>query len=240
MRKTYQFLATLLTALIGLSQALCSKQTEESFLPENGSQGYRYLLHLPKGSEKKVTKEKWPLLVFLHGRGERGNNLRLVKKHGPAKLAEVREMKFIVVSPQCPTTDLWWKPKIVAGLVDSVIKKYPVDKDRVYLTGLSQGGFGTWATAAEYPKKFAAVAPICGGGKVSWAHNYGKLPIWNFHGTRDRVVPVALSHKMLKAVKAAGGNVSFTEYPDKGHDCWTVTYDNPKLYQWFLSHTRKP
>ena len=235
--------SSLITALfltMIMATVTLAKQTEESFQPENGSQGYRYLLHLPKGSEKKVTKEKWPLLVFLHGRGERGNNLRLVKKHGPAKLAEVREMKFIVVSPQCPTTDLWWKPKIVAGLVDSVIKKYPVDEDRVYLTGLSQGGFGTWATAAEYPKKFAAVAPICGGGKVSWAHNYGKLPIWNFHGTRDKTVPVALSHKMVKAVKEAGGNVSFTEYPDKGHDCWTVTYDNPKLYEWLLSHTRKP
>ena len=111
MNIAHSSLITALSLTMIMATVSVAKQSEESFQPENGSQGYRYLLHLPKGSEKKATKEKWPLLVFLHGRGERGNNLRLVKKHGPAKLAEVREMKFIVVSPQCPTTDLWWKPK---------------------------------------------------------------------------------------------------------------------------------
>ena len=168
------------------------RQTEESYEPADGSQGYRYLLHLPEEA-KSGKKKQWPLLVFLHGRGERGDNLNRVKAHGPPKLAEKKDMGFIVVSPQCPKSDLWWKPKIVAGMVDEVIAKQAVDKKRVYLTGLSQGGFGTWATAAAYPKKFAAVAPVCGGGKVEWAKKYGKLPIWNFHGGADRVVHPTLS-----------------------------------------------
>jgi predicted peptidase len=213
-----------------------TKQTEEAFEPADGSQGYRYLLHLPKGAE--AGKKKWPLLVFLHGRGERGDNLNRVKAHGPPKFAEKKDMQFIVVSPQCPKSDLWWKPKIVAGLVDEVIAKHSVDKERVYLTGLSQGGFGTWATAAAYPKKFAAVAPVCGGGKLEWAKKYGKLPIWNFHGDADRTVPPKLSRTMVEAIKKAGGNVKYTEYPGVGHNSWNPAYDDPKLYEWFLSHKR--
>ena len=212
------------------------RQTEESFRPKDNSQGYRYLLYKPSS---KPSKGKWPLLVFLHGRGERGSNLNLVKKHGPSKIVENKDLPFIIASPQCPRTDLWWKPKIVAGLVDELLQKHPVDPDRVYLTGLSQGGFGTWATAAEYPKKFAAVAPICGGGKTEWAKKYESLPIWNFHGDADKVVPVRLSRVMVEAIKKAGGEIKHTEYPGVGHDSWTKSYRNPKLYEWFLSHSQK-
>ena len=122
--------------------------------------------------------------------------------------------------------------------MDEVIVKHAVDKERVYLTGLSQGGFGTWATAAEYPKKFAAVAPVCGGGKAEWAKKYGKLPIWNFHGDKDGAVPVIRSRMMVEAIKKAGGKVKYTEYPGVGHNSWNQAYDDPKLYQWFLSHKR--
>lgn len=212
------------------------RQTEESFRPKDNSQGYRYLLYKPSS---KPSKGKWPLLVFLHGRGERGSNLNLVKKHGPAKIVESKDLPFIIASPQCPRTDLWWKPEIVTGLVDDLLQKHIIDPDRVYLTGLSQGGFGTWATAAQYPKKFAAVAPICGGGKREWAKKYGSLPIWNFHGDADKVVPVRLSRVMVEAIKKAGGQVKHTEYPGAGHDSWTKTYRNPKLYEWFLSHSKK-
>ena len=213
------------------------RQTEESYKPADGSQGYRYLLHLPKGA--KAGKKKWPLLVFLHGRGERGDNLNRVKAHGPPKFAEKKDMDFIVASPQCPSRSKW-TPKIIVGMIDEVSAKHSVDKTRIYLTGLSMGGFGTWATAAEYPKKFAAVAPICGGGKVEWAKKYGKLPIWNFHGDKDGAVPVTLSRTMVEAIKKAGGNVTYTEYPGVGHNSWNKAYDNPKLYEWFLSHKRLP
>ena len=219
--------------------SLVLRQTEESFQPKDHSQGYRYLLYKPKLKKDNKTNPKLPLLVFLHGRGERGSNLNLVKKHGPAKIVENKDLPFIIASPQCPRTDLWWKPKIVAGLVDDVLQKHPVDPDRVYLTGLSQGGFGTWATAAQYPDKFAAAAPICGGGKTAWAKKYGTLPIWNFHGDADDVVPVRLSRVMVDAIKQANGNVKYTEYPNVGHDSWTKTYRNPKLYEWFLSQSKQ-
>ncbi len=214
-----------------------SRQTEESFLPKDKSQGYRYLLYNPS-SEAKKKKREWPLLIFLHGRGERGNNLNLVKKHGPPKIVENKNLPFIIASPQCPGTDLWWKPDVVAGLVDELLGKYPVDPDKVYLTGLSQGGFGTWATAARHPEKFAAVAPVCGGGKTEWAKKFGPLPIWNFHGDADKVVPVGLSRIMVEAVEKAGGRIKYTEYPGIRHDSWTQTYRNPKLYDWLLSHSR--
>ena len=214
------------------------RQTEESFQPKDNSQGYRYLLYKPDLAAKK-TKGKWPLLVFLHGRGERGNNLNLVKKHGPAKIVESKDLPFVIASPQCPRTDLWWKPQIVAGLVDELLENHSIDPSKVYLTGLSQGGFGTWATAAEYPEKFAAVAPVCGGGKTEWAKKYGTLPIWNFHGDADKVVPVRLSRVMVEAIKKAGGKIKHTEYQGVRHDSWTKTYRNPKLYEWFLSHSQK-
>lgn len=212
------------------------RQTEESFQPKDKSQGYDYLLYKPSS---KPSKGKWPLLVFLHGRGERGSNLNLVKKHGPAKIVESKDLPFVIASPQCPRSDLWWKPEIVTGLVDDLLQKHPIDPDRVYLTGLSQGGFGTWATAARFPDKFAAVAPICGGGKPEWAKKYRTLPIWNFHGDADKVVPVRLSRVMVEAVKKAGGKITHTEYPGVGHDSWSKTYRNPKLYEWFLSHSQK-
>ena len=100
------------------------------------------------------------------------------------------------------------------------------------------GGFGTWATAARHPEKFAAVAPVCGGGKTEWAKKFGPLPIWNFHGDADKVVPVGLSRIMVEAVEKAGGRIKYTEYPGVRHDSWTQTYRNPKLYDWLLSHSR--
>jgi predicted peptidase len=229
--------ALIFSLLIGCGgiEAAEPRQTEESYKPADGSQGYRYLLHLPKGD--KNGKKKWPLLVFLHGSGERGDNLQKLKKHGPPKIAAHKGLPFIVVSPQCPSGSRW-KPKIIARMIDDVIAKHPADPKRIYLTGLSMGGFGTWATAAEYPAKFAAIAPICGGGKAEWAKKYGPLPIWNFHGGADRVVPSKLSRVMVEAIKKAGGNVTYTEYPDVGHNSWTKAYDNPKLYEWFLSHNK--
>ena len=218
---------------------LVPRQTKESFQPKDHSQGYRYLLYKPKLKVAKKANPKLPLLVFLHGRGERGDNLNQVKKHGPAKIVETKDLPFIIASPQCPRTDLWWKPKIVAGLIDELLQKHPVDPTKVYLTGLSQGGFGTWATAAQYPDKFAAIAPVCGGGKKEWVGKYGNLPIWNFHGDADKVVPVRLSRVMVDAIKQGNGNVKHTEYPGVGHDSWTKTYRNSKLYDWFLSHSKR-
>ncbi|MCL5280100.1 MAG: prolyl oligopeptidase family serine peptidase [Planctomycetes bacterium] len=199
----------------------------------------KYLLYLPQGyGEKK--DQKWPLVLFLHGAGERGNDLNLVKKHGPPKLIDQgKEFPFIVVSPQCPISS-WWPEQVdaLAALLDEVQSKYAVDADRVYLTGLSMGGFGTWTLATRYPDRFAALAPICGGGDKYLVSRLKSVPVWVFHGAKDPVVPLQASTEMVEALKKAGGDVQFTVYPEAQHDSWTETYDNPKLYEWFLSHRR--
>ncbi len=197
----------------------------------------KYLLFLPRDYQAKP-ETKWPLIVFLHGSGERGDDLDAVKKHGPPKLAAAKpDFPFIVASPQCPK-DRFWEPSKVVALVDELVEKHRVDPDRVYLTGLSMGGSGTWDTACHYPNRFAAIAPICGSG-MPWRANYLKgVPVWAFHGEKDKGVPVERSETMVEAVKKAGGSATLTRYPDLGHDCWTKTYDDPKLYEWFLKQNR--
>ncbi|HPC95888.1 MAG TPA: prolyl oligopeptidase family serine peptidase [Sedimentisphaerales bacterium] len=195
-----------------------------------------YLLYLPEGYGEK--DQKWPLMLFLHGAGERGDNLDLVKKHGPAKLVEQgKNYPFIVVSPQCPSGQ-WWTEKTDAlmALLDEIELNYAVDSCRIYLTGLSMGGFGTWTLACRHPERFAAIAPICGGGEWYLADRLQNVPVWAFHGAQDSVVPLALSQTMVQAVERAGGSAKLTVYPEANHDSWTATYDNPELYEWFLSH----
>lgn len=178
--------------------------------------------------------------MFLHGSGERGDDLNLVKVHGPLKVAEAQpDFPFIVVAPQCPKNQ-WWDPDVLSALLDEVEKKYAVDKDRIYLTGLSMGGFGTWDLAIREPQRFAAIAPVCGRSDPLQAPRLGNLPVWVFHGAQDPVVNPKYSEEMVDALKDSGGDVKFTLYPDLGHDCWTVTYNNPDLYTWFLAHKRKP
>jgi predicted peptidase len=179
-------------------------------------------------------------LLFLHGAGERGDNLDLVKRHGPPKLIEAgKEFPFIVVSPQCPA-DKWWEPIELVALLDAIGQKYKVDPDRVYVTGLSMGGFGTWHLAAYAPERLAAIAPICGGGEIYWAKRFAHLPVWAFHGAKDTGVPLERSQVMVDELKKLGGHPKFTIYPEAGHDAWTATYDNPQLYEWLLAQKRQP
>jgi predicted peptidase len=197
-----------------------------------------YLLYLPKEYGKDPAK-KWPVMLFLHGSGERGTDLNLVKFHGPPKMIQQgKEFEFVVVSPQCPPGE-WWRPQTVIALLDDVLEKYKVDRDRVYLTGLSMGGYGTWSTAIEYPDRFAAIAPICGAGNRYLAERIKNVPAWVFHGAKDPAVPVSASEEMVGALKHLGApDVRYTRYPELAHDCWTETYNNPELYAWFLQHKR--
>jgi predicted peptidase len=198
-----------------------------------------YLIYVPKDYESKPS---WPLLLFLHGAGERGSDLAKVKTHGPPKLIDAgKDFPMIVVSPQCPK-DRWWTTEqfTLAALLDEVESRYHVDRDRVYLTGLSMGGFGTWSLAAYMPDHFAAIIPICGGGETMATRRLTKMPTWVFHGAKDGVVPLKRSEDMVAALKQAGGDVKLTVYPDAGHDSWTATYDNPEVFEWLLSQTRKP
>jgi predicted peptidase len=215
-------------------------QTEQMFQKEiTKTVSLKYLLYLPKGYGQKKD-QKWPVMLFLHGAGERGNDVNLVKKHGPPKLIDQgKEFPFIVVSPQCPT-DSWWPEQVdaLAALLDDVQSKHAVDATRVYLTGLSMGGFGTWTLACRYPERFAAIAPICGGGDRYLVSRLKNVPVWVFHGAKDPTVPLQASTDMVEALKRAGGEVQLTVYPEAQHDSWTETYNNPKLYEWFLSHHR--
>jgi predicted peptidase len=123
-------------------------------------------------------------------------------------------------------------------MLDEVIGQHAVDPDRVYLTGLSMGGYGTWSLAMAYPEIFAAIAPICGGGMTEWLFMLKDMPVWAFHGAEDPAVPLERGQRMVDALRAAGGDVRFTVYPGCGHDSWTQTYENPQLYEWFLQHKR--
>ena len=206
-----------------------------------------YLLYLP-GDYSPTSKKSWPLMLFLHGAGERGTNLARVAVHGPPKLVGhgKQEMPFIIVSPQCPTGERWRTDTLMA-LLDDVSLKYRVDTNRIYLTGLSMGGYGTWALGNEHPERFAAIAPICGGGEIvpillaspRKKAALKSLGVWAFHGAKDPVVKLEESEKMINAFKQIGANdVRLTVYPEATHDSWTETYDNPKLYDWFLGHRR--
>ncbi|HRA89435.1 MAG TPA: alpha/beta hydrolase-fold protein [Planctomycetaceae bacterium] len=196
-----------------------------------------YLLYLPKDYE---TKESWPLVLFLHGSGERGDDLELVKKHGPPKLiSEGKQFPFIVVSPQCPK-DATWEPLKLTALLDEVVRNQKVDEDQICVTGLSMGGFGTWELAAYSPKRFAAISPICGGGEPRWAKRFAHLPTWAFHGAKDEGVPLKLSQEMIDAMTKNGGTPKLTIYPDAEHDSWTETYNNPEFYEWLLAQKRMP
>ncbi|MFV1967422.1 MAG: prolyl oligopeptidase family serine peptidase [Pirellulaceae bacterium] len=194
-----------------------------------------YLLYLPKDYDKQ---ESWPLVLFLHGAGERGDDLELVTVHGPPKLiAEGKDFPFIVVSPQCPK-DRWWQHTELTALLDHIVKTHKVDEDRIYVTGLSMGGFGSWRLAAYTPNRFAAIAPICGGGETYWTRRFPHLPVWVFHGAKDTGVPLERSQQMVDALKNAGGKPKLTVYPEAGHNAWTETYNNPKFYEWLLEQER--
>ena len=209
--------------------------------------GADYLLYLPS-DYSPTSKKRWPLMLFLHGAGERGTNLTKVAAHGPPKLVanEKKDLPFIIVSPQCPTGERW-RNEVLTALLDDVIGRYRVDTNRLYLTGLSMGGYGTWSLATEYPERFAAVAPICGGGEIVPILLAGtkkkaalkSLGVWAFHGAKDPVVKLEESEKMVNAFKQIGASdVRLTVYPDAQHDSWTETYENPKLYEWLLGHKR--
>lgn len=201
-----------------------------------------YWLSLPDGYAAD-TGRRWPLMLFLHGAGERGNNLEIVKKHGPLKrIASGTNLPFVVVAPQCPSND-WWESTrqclTLVALLDEVLAKHRIDPDRVYCTGLSMGGYGTWRLASENPERFAAVIPICGGGRWFTVGAMRNVPAWVFHGAKDPVVPLVESEKMVNALRKAGGTVEFTVYPEAQHDSWTATYDNPAVYEWLLKQVRK-
>jgi len=197
-----------------------------------------YLMFLPKDYVK--TGKPSPMIVFLHGSGERGSDLEKVKAWGPPAIVEKNaDFPFIVVSPQCPEGQ-WWNIFLLKGMIDDVLSKYNVDKSRVYLTGLSMGGFGAWELATTFPDYFAAVAPICGGGNPLLVSKLKNTPVWVFHGKKDTSVPEQQSAIMVEALKKIGADVEYTVLPEGGHsDAWIYAYDKAGLFDWFLKHQKK-
>ena len=195
-----------------------------------------YLLFLPKDYEKDG--RLWPTILFLHGAGERGDDLGILGRIAlPMVLEERDDFPFIVISPQCPRGQRWSNEFLIT-LLDDIIAGYRVDPSRIYLTGLSMGGYGTWNLAFEYPDRFAALAPVCGGGNRYLVSRVKDVPIWIFHGELDTSVPVVRGKEMFEALEKIGGNLKTTFYPGRGHDCWHETYNDPILYEWFLQHRR--
>lgn len=199
----------------------------------------RYWLVMPKAAAANPN-QRWPLLMFLHGSGERGTDLNQVRVHGPWHwLAQQTDSPFIVVAPQADVAG-GWNPHVLQALIEQLKATLPVDPDRVLVTGLSMGGFGAWALATEYPTALAAIAPICGFGDEDRMERIRHLPVWAFHGDRDSAVPVAGQRAGIAALRAAGGQPRYTEYPGVDHDSWTATYNNPELYAWLLTQRRSP
>ena len=206
----------------------------------------KYLLYLPPDYSKSSDK-KSPLMLFLHGAGERGADVNRAAIHGPMSLVrQGTNFPFIIVAPQCPAGQLWDNEPLLQ-LLDRIESNYAVDTNRIYLTGLSMGGYGTWKLGLSHPDKFAAIAPICGGASMidvilgTWdkKKELEKLPIWAFHGAKDDIVPLKESERVVEFLKNAGvQNIRLTVYPEAKHDSWKQAYADPKFYEWLLNQIR--
>ncbi len=195
-----------------------------------------YLLHLPPASKNA------PLLVFLHGSGECGDDIAKVKRNGPPAFLDSRpDFPFAVASPQCPLGFVWHhQTAAVMALIDDVLARYKLDASRVYLTGLSLGGYGVWDIAAAHPKRFAALAPVCGGAYLERNRVLALVdtPIWAFHGALDKAVPLREQQRLIRLLERNGGHPKFTIYPRTGHNCWTRAYATQDLYDWMAAQRR--
>lgn len=205
---------------------------------ETRGESRTYAVYVPRGYDPA---KEWPLVVFLHGRGERGDDGLLQTDVGIGHAIRKNPGRFpcIVVMPQCPDTGYWNAAfEDIDTCIADTLAAYTIDEDRMYLTGLSMGGYGTWTYGAKNAGRFAALIPICGGGRPKDAEILAKVPIRAFHGDADSVVSPNESQKMVDVVKAAGGDVELTLFPDVGHNSWDDTYGDPKVIKWMLSQRR--
>jgi predicted peptidase len=199
--------------------------------------GYRYLTWLPNEYAEQ-TSLRWPLLLFLHGGGERGDDLKKLLGHGPPRMLEGGlRLPFIVIAPQCPL-DQDWSTDALSALLDEAEARYRVDPARIYLTGLSRGGTGVVDLAMACPERFAAIAPVAAAPNASLAWRIPKVPAWFFHGKKDPLVPVQSTEIAVRRLKHLGGSPRMTIYPKVGHDAWTATYANRELYSWLAAQSR--
>jgi predicted peptidase len=198
-------------------------------------------------------KKKFPLVIFLHGAGERGNDNEVQIRHISELFLDTRnrgKYPCYLLAPQCAKKE-WWasfqnkslsktpsRPmQLVIDLIEKTIKEYPIDESRIYITGLSMGGYGTWELIARFPHKFAAAVPVCGGGDPKTASEIKNIPIWAFHGALDKIVAPQETRTMIHALQEAGGKPGFTEYPDIEHNSWINAYREPHLIPWLFEQS---
>lgn len=221
------------------------KNAEKNYIEQRDTFSYngitlQYMLILP--ADYSRIDRPWPMIFFLHGGSGRGQNLDLIKSYGPPLIAEEqKDFPFVVLAPQCPEEETWTtKADILAALLDDVIKKYKIDPDRVYLTGTSMGGNGTWHLVARHPEYFAAVAPMAASPEIPdiWNKRFISMPIWAFHGDQDAICPLTDDEAMINAIRARGASPRFTVLHGKGHYIGGEAYKNRDLYDWFLENTR--
>jgi predicted peptidase len=205
-----------------------AKQTAQQFEKTN------YLLYLPEGYGKEG--QRWPLILYLHGKSLRGNDLEMLKSYGLAALLEKDlRIPFLVVSPQCPDDRYWLtEGETLDRLLDHAVSTYAVDPERIYVTGHSMGGRGTWLLAYKHPEKLAAIVPM----SDAWARQVAKVPAWVFHGTKDDLEPIERTRQFVEALKKLGAEVKFTPLPDRDHYILDI-YENQEIYDWLLRHKRK-
>jgi predicted peptidase len=247
---------TVIATLITIFSATCMGQAVTDLYEAADYDGLRYRLLKPA---VPAPGKKYPVVLFLHGAGERGNDNAAQLKYFPTWMAAEpmrSDYPAFVIAPQCPPGKRWgsldWSKKSydyaqdpvaemvkVQHILMKVLENPAADPNRVYLTGLSMGGFGSWELASRDPETFAAVVPICGGGDISHAHKLVGIPLWAFHGGADKVVKPELSRQMIDAIKQAGGHPKYTELPGVGHDSWTPAYQNAELMKWLFSQVRK-
>jgi len=189
----------------------------------------------------RQTDSPVPLVVFLHGAGERGDDNMQQLQTLPTQLFRSPAFTGSVLAPQCPSGMFWGAcmPELEA-LIERTIREHHIDPQRVYLTGFSMGGYGTWELAARRPDLFAAVVPICGGGEMKWAPSLKKVPLWAVHGADDKTIPPQRSRDMIQAVQSAGGTPRYTEFPGIGHDSWHSAYDlSSGILTWMFQQRRQ-
>lgn len=224
-----------LIALFWLNTILAQDVTAKFETTITTNYSYQYALHKPKGKDKK------PLIIFLHGSGEKGEDVELVKVHGPFKYLKTHELDAYVLAPQCPN-EMYWEPESLYQLIQKVIKENKnIDESRIYLTGLSMGAWGAWDLAFAHPDRFAALVPIAGFvDRVPMIENckIGEIPTRIFHGLVDDVVDVRYSIDIYKKLKNCAKDIELTIFDDANHDSWSRVYDNPEIYNWMLSQKK--
>ena len=216
------------------SSALADQESRKATLSTGES--VSYLLYEPKSSPDKNP----PLLLFLHGGGESGDDIEKVKTHGPPKEIENgRSFPFLVISPQNPDKKGFWDEDRLARFLDHLDGELYFDRKRVYLAGMSRGGYGAYRLAMENPNRFAAMIVLCAAAPTPYAGWLPKIPIWLIHGDKDPVIPVDESIRMEKAIRASGGDITLTRHRDAGHDVWTKTFASHDFVEWLLQCERE-